>query len=423
MVGPNLEVFVNGVPDTVETNGTKLDRAQVFALPEIEYIGSAGQGGEEDDRERDGGGVVAGAEEVSGGASAVQGDPDSSDAAGEYPDRTPSAEGLTQHPFQIATSPSKDTVTSGRSRHFVSSTTCSICIDEFVPGERLRLLRCDHAFHTECILPWLTERQGCCPMCKVPVLPDELQRSRVRRRESRRSSQPSRNAGGGRDGGRREGPGGGGLFRNLRGGGSSRRHQPRSMPTVAAAAVSTEMEEDSDATTSPSPEGSPVVIGVRLVSELEGDLEAPRPAGVVTPEGSPLSDSRALVRISTLVEGEEDLASPERDLEAQATMPPSPPARVVTPEGSPSSDPGNTLVPSGTEGGYGSGEGDDGEDLTVSEMEDGALDRNNENSSGGDAFAVTGDNATDENDDDGVPDNSSEQPGGVRRVSADVGEF
>jgi hypothetical protein len=50
-------------------------------------------------------------------------------------------------------------------------TTCSICIDEFENGEKLRLLpRCGHAFHTECILPWLVERQGLCPLCKVYVL-------------------------------------------------------------------------------------------------------------------------------------------------------------------------------------------------------------------------------------------------------------
>jgi len=50
-------------------------------------------------------------------------------------------------------------------------TSCSICLDDFVEGERLRLLpKCGHAFHTECILPWLTERQGCCPLCKTGVL-------------------------------------------------------------------------------------------------------------------------------------------------------------------------------------------------------------------------------------------------------------
>lgn len=55
-----------------------------------------------------------------------------------------------------------------------SCTTCSICIEEFEVGERLRLLpRCKHAFHTECIMPWLTERQGCCPLCKAKVLESE----------------------------------------------------------------------------------------------------------------------------------------------------------------------------------------------------------------------------------------------------------
>lgn len=50
-------------------------------------------------------------------------------------------------------------------------TTCSICIDEFEEGETIRLLpRCGHAFHTDCILPWLQDRQGCCPLCKKDVL-------------------------------------------------------------------------------------------------------------------------------------------------------------------------------------------------------------------------------------------------------------
>jgi len=55
------------------------------------------------------------------------------------------------------------------------STTCSICIDEFEQGEKIRLLpRCGHGYHTECILPWLTERQGCCPLCKTSVLEKDV---------------------------------------------------------------------------------------------------------------------------------------------------------------------------------------------------------------------------------------------------------
>jgi len=51
------------------------------------------------------------------------------------------------------------------------STSCSICIEDFEEGEKIRLLpRCGHAFHTDCIIPWLTERQGCCPYCKAGVI-------------------------------------------------------------------------------------------------------------------------------------------------------------------------------------------------------------------------------------------------------------
>jgi hypothetical protein len=50
-------------------------------------------------------------------------------------------------------------------------TTCSICIDDFERGERLTILpKCKHAFHRDCLEPWLTERQGCCPLCKASVV-------------------------------------------------------------------------------------------------------------------------------------------------------------------------------------------------------------------------------------------------------------
>jgi hypothetical protein len=52
--------------------------------------------------------------------------------------------------------------------------TCSICIDDFELGERIRILpRCGHAYHLDCIMPWLTERQGCCPLCKTSVLEED----------------------------------------------------------------------------------------------------------------------------------------------------------------------------------------------------------------------------------------------------------
>jgi hypothetical protein len=75
-------------------------------------------------------------------------------------------------------------------------TSCSICIDDFEAGERLRLLpRCRHAFHTECLLPWLTGRQGICPLCKTSVLEDEggtIQGSETNRDFANNTSQRNR---------------------------------------------------------------------------------------------------------------------------------------------------------------------------------------------------------------------------------------
>ena len=48
-------------------------------------------------------------------------------------------------------------------------TSCAICLEEFEEGEKLRQLPCQHYFHTDCIVPWLTERQPCCPLCKQDV--------------------------------------------------------------------------------------------------------------------------------------------------------------------------------------------------------------------------------------------------------------
>ena len=47
--------------------------------------------------------------------------------------------------------------------------TCSICIENYQCKERVRALPCGHIFHTDCIVPWLTQRSSCCPICKEPV--------------------------------------------------------------------------------------------------------------------------------------------------------------------------------------------------------------------------------------------------------------
>lgn len=53
--------------------------------------------------------------------------------------------------------------------YFFENNTCCVCLEEYVEGDKLIVLPCKHAFHSDCIIPWLTERQGTCPLCKAFV--------------------------------------------------------------------------------------------------------------------------------------------------------------------------------------------------------------------------------------------------------------
>jgi hypothetical protein len=48
---------------------------------------------------------------------------------------------------------------------------CSVCTDDFVKGQDIRVLPCNHKFHPECIDPWLLNVSGTCPMCRVDLRP------------------------------------------------------------------------------------------------------------------------------------------------------------------------------------------------------------------------------------------------------------
>jgi hypothetical protein len=46
--------------------------------------------------------------------------------------------------------------------------SCPICTDDFIKGQDLRVLPCNHQFHMECIDPWLMNVSGTCPLWYVP---------------------------------------------------------------------------------------------------------------------------------------------------------------------------------------------------------------------------------------------------------------
>jgi len=42
--------------------------------------------------------------------------------------------------------------------------SCSICTDDFIKAQELRVLPCNHQFHAECIDPWLLNFSSTCPL-------------------------------------------------------------------------------------------------------------------------------------------------------------------------------------------------------------------------------------------------------------------
>ncbi|KAK3833496.1 MAG: hypothetical protein JOS17DRAFT_81157 [Linnemannia elongata] len=56
---------------------------------------------------------------------------------------------------------------------------CSICLCEYVAGDRVRILPCTHEYHAECIDIWLTNKSTQCPLCKCDLLDDLTLPSRI----------------------------------------------------------------------------------------------------------------------------------------------------------------------------------------------------------------------------------------------------
>ncbi len=66
--------------------------------------------------------------------------------------------------------------------------SCAICILDYKAGDTLKILPdCNHIFHKDCIVPWITERSGHCPLCRMTVRVISTKEEDGKRRQSRSS--------------------------------------------------------------------------------------------------------------------------------------------------------------------------------------------------------------------------------------------
>jgi hypothetical protein len=59
-------------------------------------------------------------------------------------------------------------------RNCDSKKSCTVCQELATEGEVLLELPCEHAFHSQCILPWL-EQQHTCPTCRAEITPESVE--------------------------------------------------------------------------------------------------------------------------------------------------------------------------------------------------------------------------------------------------------
>jgi len=73
---------------------------------------------------------------------------------------------------------------------------CTICLDDYEVGDKLRCLPCRHAFHANCIAKWLIERSATCPLCNVELYEeddDDEDEDEIEQRQQRQQSQQAQN--------------------------------------------------------------------------------------------------------------------------------------------------------------------------------------------------------------------------------------
>ncbi|KAL1123225.1 hypothetical protein AAG570_002312 [Ranatra chinensis] len=62
--------------------------------------------------------------------------------------------------------------------------SCPVCLIEFRPSDKTKVLPCDHKFHPQCILPWLA-KTNTCPFCRHELETDDEQYEEYRKAKLR----------------------------------------------------------------------------------------------------------------------------------------------------------------------------------------------------------------------------------------------
>jgi hypothetical protein len=58
-------------------------------------------------------------------------------------------------------------------RAVLDDAKCSICQEEYIEGEEVGRMQCEHQYHVSCIHEWLRQKNWC-PICKTSAIPSEM---------------------------------------------------------------------------------------------------------------------------------------------------------------------------------------------------------------------------------------------------------
>lgn len=144
-----------------------LARAMLDTIPIVKFGGSdpdASADGLKGDVELTAGTEVAGHGNTQPPTTVVPASPDVRTQPSREPATISSVEATEENPPNPTSTDTTGTTTVDTPAQDHGNFVCPICTDDFVKGQDLRVLPCNHMFHPDCIDPWLVNVSGTCPL-------------------------------------------------------------------------------------------------------------------------------------------------------------------------------------------------------------------------------------------------------------------